>query len=286
MAKSKPKAQAEHTSFLAYKNYRYLKVSIVICLISLTGYLMTDFEPAKNGGTWYGYTLGTIAALLIFWLSLLGMRKRWISAGHWSLKAWTSAHVYLGLSLIVVATLHTGFQFGWNVHLLAYVLMMIVIGSGLFGIYFYAVVPSKMSQNRGEISQSAMLQDINNLGRMLKDSAQPLADTHIERVQDSITKTKLGGNYIKRLSGKDKKCPTAAALRFFRAELKAVDNAQHGPILDVISVLERKNALLNRIRRHIKYKAILQGWLYIHIPFTFALIAALTAHIVSVFFYS
>jgi hypothetical protein len=264
----------------------FLKISVIFCFISLLGYLMTDFEPAKNGGTWYGYTLGTIGALLIFWLSLLGMRKRWITAGHWSLKSWTSAHVYLGLSLIIVATLHAGFQFGWNVHTLAYVLMMIVIVSGLFGIYFYAVVPARMSQNRGEMSQAAMLDEVGNLSRMLRETAQPLADTQIEIVQNSISNTKLGGNYIKRVSGVDKKCPTSAALKYFRTELRAVDNAQHGPILNVISVLERKNALLYRIRRHIRYKAILQGWLYLHIPFTFALIAALTAHIVSVFFYS
>jgi hypothetical protein len=46
---------------------------------------------------------------------MLGVRKARDDRGRWSLKAWTSAHVYLGLSLIVVATLHTGFQFGWNV---------------------------------------------------------------------------------------------------------------------------------------------------------------------------
>ena len=32
-------------------------------------------------------------------------------------------------------------------------------------------------------------------------------------------------------------------------------------------------------------KALLEVWLYVHVPLTFALIAALTAHIVSVFFY-
>ena len=54
----------------------------------------------------------------------------------------------------------------------------------------------------------------------------------------------------------------------------------------MIGVLERKNALLFRIRRHIRHKSLMGGWLFLHIPLTFALLAALTAHIVSVFFYS
>ena len=50
-------------------------------------------------------------------------------------------------------------------------------------------------------------------------------------------------------------------------------------------LLERKEAALSLIRQHLRYKALLEVWLYIHIPMTFALIAALAAHIISVFFY-
>ena len=53
----------------------------------------------------------------------------------------------------------------------------------------------------------------------------------------------------------------------------------------VDSLLERKKAMLARLRQHLRLKAMLELWLYIHVPATFALIAALTAHIVSVFFY-
>lgn len=120
-------AVTSHEGFLRHARYRWLKIAAVICLVAIVGYVAADVEPRPNGGSWYGYTLGTIGALLIVWLSVLGIRKRAMTAGKWSLKAWTSAHVYLGLSLIVIATLHTGFQLGWNVHTLAYALMMLVI---------------------------------------------------------------------------------------------------------------------------------------------------------------
>src|SRR3546814_8850500 len=121
--------QSSHEGFLRHRGFRWMKIATALCVAAIAAYLLTDPTPRPSGGTWVGYTLGTIGALLIVWLSLLGIRKRAITAGRWSLKAWTSAHVYLGLSLIVIATLHTGFQLGWHVHTLAYALMMLVIFS-------------------------------------------------------------------------------------------------------------------------------------------------------------
>ena len=54
---------------------------------------------------------------------------------------------------------------------------------------------------------------------------------------------------------------------------------------DLVGLLERKGAALTRIRSHLRVKALLEVWLYVHVPLTFALIAALAAHVVSVFFY-
>ena len=102
-----------HTSLIGNQIDLYIRggqqvpvgAALVVCLIALVGYFAADVKPRPNGGSWYGYALGTIGALLIVWLSLLGVRKRATSRGHWSLKAWTSAHVYLGLALIMIATL-------------------------------------------------------------------------------------------------------------------------------------------------------------------------------------
>ena len=47
----------------------------------------------------------------------------------------------------------------------------------------------------------------------------------------------------------------------------------------------RKKKLVARARTDIRFKAALTLWLYIHVPISFALLAALSAHIISVFFY-
>ena len=53
----------------------------------------------------------------------------------------------------------------------------------------------------------------------------------------------------------------------------------------MVTLLERKAAALQRVRGYVQRRALLEIWLYIHMPLTFVLIAALLAHIISVFFY-
>ena len=262
-----------HDGFLRHRGFRWLKVAVLLSAAAIAGYIFSDVKPRPNGGSWYGYTLGTIAVLLILWLTLLGVRKRWMTRGRWSLKAWTSAHVYLGLSLVVTATLHTGFQFGWNVHTLAYVLMMLVIVTGIWGIVVYATLPAALSNNREEMTQTQMLEALRAVDRQLHEAAQPLEAREAGLVQRSLDQDPFAGGLLRRLSGRYRGCATAKALRRIQGDEK------------VESLLKRKAAMLARVRRHLQLKAMLEVWLYIHVPATFALIAALTAHIVSVFYY-
>ena len=190
-----------HEGFLNHQRGRWAKVALTLSLVALGAYLLTDPSPRHNGGSALGYTLGTIGAGMIVWLSLLGVRKRVIGSKPFSLKAWTSAHVYLGLSLIVVGTLHTGFQLGWNVHTLAWALMMIVIISGLWGISLYATLPERLSANRGEMTQLQMLEAIRTLDRQLDAAAQPLGGDDAALVRLSLEECRIAGSLGQRLSG-------------------------------------------------------------------------------------
>jgi hypothetical protein len=276
---------ASHEGFLRHRNFKWLKIAASISAVAILGYLLIDVEPRPNGGSWYGYLLGTIGALLILWLTALGVRKRAITRKRWSLKAWTSAHVYLGLSLIVIATLHAGFQFGWNVHTLAYALMMLVILSGVYGIWAYAFLPSALSDNRSEMTGAQMIEAVESIDKQIQISAQPLSDEDSQVVLDSLGEDPFGGGLFRRLAGRPGKRGNAVALRIIRRRLAESDGAARIALDQVSVLMQRKAGALNRIRRHVRIRARLEVWLYVHIPLTFALIAALSAHVVSVFFY-
>ena len=274
-----------HEGFLTLGRSRWAKIAGTGSLIVLLVYVLHDPQPRPNGGTWYGYTLGTIGALLILWLTALGIRKRAMTRGRWSLKSWTSAHVWLGLSLIVIGTLHTGFQFGWNVHTLAYALMMLVIVSGLFGVFAYAILPRVLSDNRNETTEPQMLEQLRSVDRQLHEAAQPLAQHHADLVRQSLEQDPFGGGLWARLSGNYPRCATRVAQAAIRSETVYKPRVGDSPLEKIDALLERKGAVLARVRRHLRIKALLEIWLYIHVPVTFALIAALSAHIFSVFFY-
>ena len=279
--------QRTHEGFLRHKGFRWAQIATLLCLVMVAIYFFVAarLQEPPSGGSWLGYVLGTMSAGLIVWLACLGIRKRVITAGHYSLKAWVSAHVYLGLSLTVLATLHTGFQFGWNIHTLAYVLMMLVIASGALGIWAYATLPQRLHGNRGETTRKQMLEAIESLDRQLLDLGQPLDRAGAQVVRLSLEETELGGGFWRRLTGSYNDCANRRAMQ----KLKTLPEAPNPRIAEILgkveTVMQQKADVLGLARRQMQITAVLEGWLFVHIPATFALLAALTAHVISVFTY-
>ena len=284
---SQRRKSATHESFWRHRGFLWAKIAVTASVIFVAIYFLdaARVRPGPSGGTALGYVLGTIGALLIVWLALLGVRKRAITSGHYSLKAWVSAHVYLGLSLIVIATLHTGFHFGWNVHTLAYGLMLLVIASGAVGVWAYVTLPNSLSDNRGETTRKQMLAQIAALDEQMHEAAQPLSSDDAAIVRLSLEHTDIGGGFWRRLFETYGDCANAEAITRL-ATARARAEGDIAASLDKIDELMRRKAeVLARARRQMHITALLEAWLFIHIPATFALLAALTVHIVSVFLY-
>jgi hypothetical protein len=282
----------QQPSILEYVGGRYLRLALLLCAAAIGVYAWHE-PPAvylkPYGGTWLGYALGALGAVLIVWLMLLGVRKRRYRSSLGTVQGWTSAHVYLGASLLVIVTLHSGFEFGWNVHTFAYALMVLVIASGAVGVYAYLRYPALMTKNLGDETLEATLLTINDLDRKCRRLALDLPDDAnaivIRATRATTRQAQLGSTLRRQLAGDSVPCATRAAC----AELMRLGTAYTGrhAVLNgqLVSTMTRKSTLIDRVRRDLRYRALMQIWLLAHVPLSFALLAALIAHVVSVFYF-
>ena len=288
-------------SIVRYNRYRYLGVALGLCAEAVLAYALQDPQEPPNGGTALGYTLGTLGALLIVWLAWFGVRKRQYSSTAGTVQGWLSAHVYLGLALILVVLLHSGFQFGMNVHTLALVLMILVVLSGIFGVYMYIKYPLRLNENRQGAGRSDLVDQIDDIDRRAKRVAGGLPRGYGELIHSGINRTVVGGSAWAMIAGRDNSqvvLPTGddytvvanpgqeAALDWLaEQQSRSMDAETAAKMTELSGLLRNKRKLLERLREDIRLQAMLEVWLYIHVPLSVGLLAAVVVHIITVFLY-
>ena len=296
-------------SIMNYGQYRYLKQAVALMFISLVIYLSASPGEPPNGGTWQGYTLGIISAALILFLLWFGIRKRQYHRTKTSLDQWASAHVYLGISLPVVVSLHSALQFGWNIHTLAYALMVVVVLSGFYGLYAYLSFPAVVTTIRNGVSRGEMITTIARLDETSLALAENLGAEAHHKVLREVIETRLGGTLWQqiimgatlpvlplfqwKLAGSfvaseqaaltvDALSPNDFLHRYLR---KSQSTAEIDQVVELLKVLNERKAMVSRVQRDIRYHALMKCWLFLHIPIACALLAAVLVHVISVFFY-
>lgn len=293
-----------HQSFVNYRHFRYAIAAGLLAAAALCWYLLDRPRVPANGATWLGYTLGSVAALLVVLLSLLGIRKRRFHSRLGTATGWLSAHVYLGLAALLLATLHSGPHLGRNVPTAAYLLMCVVTLSGCWGAYAYVRYPGLISRQRGAPHRRTLLQQVSEIDQRLLDlaGASPAVNN---LVTESVRRTDIGGEGLwQRLRSRDQSMLVVGAESALRparlatnagqapligylahAKLTAPDDVVRQHMQGLLDLAGSKAVLLQRLRWETRTAALLRGWLYVHVPLCCALLAALVAHVTSVFLY-
>jgi hypothetical protein len=291
-----------HESVLGEDGRRYLWAALVIVLAAAALYAWHAPPGPPGGSTWLGYTLGTVAALLILWLTALGLRKRAYASKLGTVRGWVSAHVYLGLAVVPVATLHAGFRFGANVHTLAYLLTCAVVLVGIVGAVLYARYPERMSTNRQGRTRDQLVEEITDLDTRAVRVAQALPPEFSDAMRSARDRLVLGGDALALLAGRDRSSvvlprasgasgpvpnPYQSTLLAWLGDrlARSEDGELSARVQDLLTLVSAKRGALERLKRDLRFQAWLDVWLYLHVPLTFALLAALLAHVASVFIY-
>ncbi|MCB0322767.1 MAG: hypothetical protein KDD69_04305 [Bdellovibrionales bacterium] len=274
-------------TFLSYRSYVWFWLCFFALLAMTVVYLLDDPIGGKNGGTIVGYTYGGIATAGILFLMWYGIRKRAYFSARTTLKGILSAHVWIGIALIFVVPLHSGFSFGINVHTLAYVLMLLTIFSGIWGVAMYQRLPYEIQSQRGGGTLKVLMEqvrsisaDINRMAASDGGKGAPKSDAFLRMLQqlDFVYQPSLWRSLRR-------KNPEPIERRSMADSLSSLPIEEQEDGLKLIGLLNKKRELVGRAQEEARALTWVRIWLYLHLPVSFGLIAALAVHIFSVFFY-
>lgn len=307
MLNERVKNKLFHQSVLAYRRALYFKVALFFVAAAVLIYLLPLAGQPASGNSWQGYLLGTISALLVVWLMLLGIRKRSYSSNMGTTQGWVSAHIYLGAALLIVASLHNGFQFGPNVHSFTYVLLILVVVSGFVGLVLYLKAPNSLAHSLGGSDVDVLLKNLASLDeKAVALSAACDVDVQLVTVS-AIERSSLPLSIYARLRAKDASKVVMPKINSdgVRGEPRTVANKNQAAVLDffahqvpysirseestslqaLLNVFMQRKIILSRLRSYAQLTTALKLWLLFHVPLSFGLLAALLVHVFVVFYY-
>ncbi len=266
--------------FLEYRGWRWLWASVGLVALALVGYCSQCVVGGPHGASLYGVTVGIIAFLLIVFLLWFAVRKRQYSAHQTTLVGWLSAHVWLGLTLILLVPLHSGFQFNWNVHTLAYVLMLATILSGVWGAVLYRTMPYRIVAHRGGGSAVQLLEEIQAIERSLQGLTASQSDAFVTFVDELRAFTpRSPGEALLRSP------PELLHQENLTSEIRGLPERERPQALSALTALSRHRELVIRLWRDTRALALLKVWLYLHLVFAASMFVALLLHVAGVLFF-
>ena len=285
-------------TFLTHRSGRWAKWAVALLFASAVGYWAEDLRVPPNGGSVFGYTSGTIAAFLMLVLTYLGRRKRHYGSKLGTVKGWTSAHVYLGVALIGLTLLHSGFQVGWNWHTLAFALMLIVCLSGIYGVWAYQHYPALIDRNNLSQTRGALIDQLHHLDQDITGSLTRHDPGVASVVQGAIERTTLPNRWLDTLRGIDHSevllpgkglVSNANMTALIDSLIEQIEQGAQGDtalnLQSLVGALGERASLISRIKEDLRLVTLTRIWLTIHIPLAFAAVAAVIIHVIAVFLY-
>jgi hypothetical protein len=120
---------------------------IAAALIASAGWYLAASLFAREwltGSSLPGFTFGVAGGLIILFEFLLWPRKQIRAARLGSAQAWLRAHIWLGLFVLPLLILHSGFRLGGTLSTVLMILLVIVVVSGIVGLVFQQILPRRL----------------------------------------------------------------------------------------------------------------------------------------------
>ena len=256
---------------------RRLKGAVLLAALVLFGWLAlsvleVSLQPVA---IWTGWSL----MALVFLLALFNLRKKLPFLPLGTAFGWMEFHSYAGIFCILLFFSHSGLDIpsGGLDRLLAG-FFFVVAGSGLVGLALTRTLPVRLS-TRGEV---VLFERIPGLRRKLHEEVESLvlssaadvgattiADFYAARLDDFLRKPRNFAHHL---------LDSSRAYRALDREIAALERYAISREQDVISEIRERVRLKDDLDYQYSQQAVLKGWLFLHIPATYGLLATSILH--------
>lgn len=273
-------------SFLTYRSGRWLWISAATAVGLVLHYISYQSRTVAYGGSIEGLLYGVAGTGLIAVLMYLGIRKRSYASSAGTLQGWVSAHVYLGLLTLLLIPMHAGFRFGWDVHTLAFVLLAVVVLSGVLGLFLYRSIPGRLTKY--EAGQQADKIDpeiarlLADMRALMKDKSDALVQIYKAELVASQSRASKGWSLLLKGLGGDLLAARSADLA---KKVSTIPSSDQATFQILSQLLLKKTQLEVNLQHQMRLRNALQAWLYVHVPVSIAMVVAVGVHLVAVFLY-
>lgn len=257
-------------------------VLLVATTLSYVWYSRREFP---HGGSAWGLGYGIAGSALILLLAFFGIRKRWYRSRFGTLEQWLQSHIYLGVLTLVILLFHTGGRFHDKIAVATLVLVAIVVLSGIVGAVLYVTVPRLLTEVESELTVDEISEQLNQLNKQMARIASGRSES-FQRIFTSLVKESDPGSFAGwRLLFSPVNRKRFSAATDLAPLLGLVPKQEQDELQQMLVVSRQRRELQLRLMSQQRYKNVLEFWLYIHIPFTFALLAFAAVHVIAVFYY-
>lgn len=229
------------------------------------------------------FTSGWILLAMILFLAGYNLRKKLKLFPLLPTAWWLQAHIYVALLAIVVFAWHTGLRLPRGpLETALGSIYLLTTASGIVGLWLSRTVPPRLT-TRG---QEVIYERIPALRLDLRRRAEQLVLQAMEESRSTV----LADFYERELapffaSSRDRLPHLLQSTRPLRTRLNHLDtlrryvNEKEAEYLDELAEMVRAADALDY---HRAMQGLLKGWLFIHVPVTWALLAVIAVHVMAV----
>ncbi|HKA52111.1 MAG TPA: hypothetical protein VKJ47_00470, partial [Candidatus Binatia bacterium] len=211
-------------------------------------------------------------------------RREWVGRQ----EVWYYWHLMLGsLSVLLILT-HAGFRFGNVVAVLAFVCLVGVVATGVWGYFVYWVVPPALTQveERVQKTPEELREELRSVNQELEETARgkSAAFREIYEREAAIPGVSLTPSWRWLWGPAEIQRDTVRPDRM-RLVISEIPAAEQEDFRKMVRLIFQKEKLEVSLYPQLRYDYLLKVWLALHIPLTAGLMIFSLIHIISIWYY-